>query len=148
MISISGDHHGDGMSSEDSSDSKDMQKQLSANPPSFYDNVNQNAQASCLEIVLQCYTFYWDNPHNTKCISICLHMGIFLVNSHGIWLGIWVSGIESRHLWQPLTPGCHKIHKNMIPSQDLKHLSWLILRNAQIKKHFWLYCYDISRLTG
>jgi len=33
-------------------------------------------------------------------------------NGHGVWLWIWGSaGVEPRHLGQPLTLGCHKIHK-------------------------------------
>jgi len=46
---------------------------------------------------------------------------------HGIWLEIWgVRGsnpsgwVDLWHLWQPLAPGCHKMHKKMISGQDLK----------------------------
>jgi len=42
-------------------------------------------------------------------------------NGHGIWLEIRGPGVQvpvgvglQQHLWQPLTPGCHKMYKKMI----------------------------------
>jgi len=48
-------------------------------------------------------------------------------NSHSIWPGILGSGLKPWPFQQPLTQGCLKISKKMIPSQYSKHLSSLIL---------------------
>jgi len=42
-------------------------------------------------------------------------------------------GFEPWHLGQPLTPGWHKIHKNIKPGQESKRLLGLNSQNAQLK---------------
>jgi len=70
--------------------------------------------------------------------SLINKTGVAKAHWHDIWMGIWGLGFKPQHIWQPLTPCCQKIHKKLIPNQDSKHLSRLILQDAK-KPHFTIH---------